>query len=323
LSVAKNKLTYVPIGEIRENPVALRAVNKESENYPGLVDSIRLEGVLSPITVRQMTDPETGQKYYSLVDGLHRFNAAQDAGLEEMPIVILTADDAKVLELQFMANIHKVETRPVEYSKQLSRILSNNPLMTQSELGVKLGMSPTYIAARLGLVKLAENVSTLVDDGTINLSNAYVLAKLPPEEQANFVERGITMPPSEFTPNVNARIKELRDAKRQGREAAPTEFVPIPHVRKLGEIKAELDNPTALLAMVREQNLKSPAEIVKATVAWCLMLDPNSIAIAKDKADKREAEAKAGKETRAAERAAKKEAAARDAQKLAQATVTA
>lgn len=314
----KKTLKYVAISEVRENPVALRAVNKKDEGYAGLVDSVRLEGVLNPISVRQMTDNETGAKYYSLVDGLHRYNAALDAGLDEIPVHIITADDAKVLELQLMANIHKVDTRPVEYSKQLSRILANNPLMTSAELSVKLGMSPTWVAQRLGLVKLDGAVAELVDENTINLSNAYVLAKLPPDEQRNFIERAITMAPAEFTPTVNARVKEIRDAKRQGREAAPTEFVPIPHVRKLGEIKAELESPDALLSLVREQGLKTPEQIVKATIAWTLHLDDMSIQAAKAKAAARDAEDEAKKEARKTEREAKKAAAAAEAQANAQ-----
>ena len=159
-------------------------VNKECEEYVGLVDSIRQVGVMNPITVREVRDPETGQKYYSLVDGLHRYNAAQDAGLEEIPVHVLTLDEVQVLEAQLMANIHKVETRPVEYSKQLGRILAHNPLMTAAELSVKLGKSPTWVGQRLNLIKLDEKIQALVDDGTINLTNAIAMSKLPPRSRA-------------------------------------------------------------------------------------------------------------------------------------------
>lgn len=310
----KNVLKHVAISSVRENPIALRAVNKKDESYAGLVDSIASVGVLSPITVREMKDPETSQKYYSLVDGLHRFNAAQDAGLEEIPVQIITADDAAVLELQLMANIHKVETRPVEYSKQLNRILANNPTMTATELSVKLGMSPTWVGQRLGLVKLDAKVSSLVDDGTINLSNAYALAKLPPDEQGPFVERAITMPPAEFTPTVNNRVKEIRDAKREGRAPKTQEFVPIPHVRKLGEIKQEADHSQQIIEIVKSQGLKTPAEIVAATLAWVLHLDAASVEVARSKAEARAREEEAKKEARKVEREAKKAAAAAEAQ---------
>ncbi len=80
--------------------------------------------MLLPITVREVRDPDTGQKYYSLIDGLHRYNAAQDAGLEEIPCHVLTMDELQVLEAQLMANVHKVETRPVEYIEAARRASS-------------------------------------------------------------------------------------------------------------------------------------------------------------------------------------------------------
>lgn len=305
-----NRLITVPIGMVKENPIALRSVNKKSEMYPGLVDSIRMVGILSPPTVREMKDPETGQKYYSLVDGLHRLNAAQDAGLTEIPVHVITADDAAILEIQLMANLHKIETKPVEYSDQLSRILANNPTMTVNELATRLGISATWLSARLNLVKLVEAIKPLVEEGKITVANAIHLAKLPPEEQPHFVERAMTMPSSEFTPCATQRVKELRDAKREGRAAGPQEFVPVAHVRKLSEIKVELESPTEIIAQVREAGLRTPAEIVQATLSWVIKLDPTSRAAAKAKSDAHEADQKEKAAARKKEAAEKKQAAA-------------
>lgn len=320
--MAQNKqenLKYIPLGQVRENPVALRAVNKQSEEYVGLVDSIKQVGLLNPITVREMRDPESGQKFYSLIDGLHRYNGAQDAGLEEIPAHILTATEQQVLEMQIMGNLHKIETRPIEYSQSLRLILGHNPLMTAAELAVKLGMSPSWVGQRLGLLKLDKKVADLVEDGTINLSNAYVLAKLPPEEQGNFVERAMTMAPSEFTPTVNSRAKELRDAKRQGREATTQEFIAVPHLRKLTEIKGELDSVVVGPTVIKEKGAKTPGDIWKAAIEWVLQVDPTSVQVARAKYEARLAEQEVDKKKRAEERAAKKDAAA----KAAQAAVTA
>jgi ParB/RepB/Spo0J family partition protein len=314
MSSKNESLRYVPIALIRENPIALREVNKGVEEYTGLVESVKQVGILLPITVREVRDPETGQKFFSLIDGLHRYNAAQDAGLEEVPVHVLTMDEVQVLEAQLMANIHKVETRPVEYSKQLGRILSHNPLMTAAELSVKLGKSPTWVGQRLNLTKLDEKIQALVDDGTINLTNAIALSKLPVEEQGNFVERAMTMSPAEFTPTVNARAKEVRDAKRQGREASPSEFVPVEHLRKLAEIKGEFGHPEVGPALIKERGLRKPEEIWKAALAWVLQVDPASLEVARAKHDARKAEQEAAKVKRAEDRAAAKAAKAAAAQ---------
>lgn len=307
-------LKHVPISQIRENPIALRQVNKDCEEYTGLVDSIKRVGVMLPITVRQVNDPETGQKFFSLIDGLHRYNAAQDAGLEEIPAHVMSMDEVQVLEAQLMANIHKVETRPVEYSKQLDRILSHNPTMTAAELSVKLGKSPTWVGQRLGLVKLVPSIQKLADDGTINLTNAIAMSKLPGDEQPNFVERAMTMQPAEFTPTVNARVKEIRDAKREGRSAAPSEYVPVPHLRKLGEIKGELENAVVGAALIKAQELRKPSDVWAACIQWVLSVDSATVEISKAKHEARKAEGEANKQKRADERAAAKAAKAVAAQ---------
>ena len=155
-------LRKVAVSEIRENPVALRTVNRESEDYLGLVDSIKTKGFLGAITVRPKKDAETGADYYELVDGLHRFSASRDAGIEEINVDVVSLDDDQTLEAQIMTNIHKVETRPIEYSRQLTRILARNPLMTEAELATKLGKSAQWIAERLGLTKISNaNIQTL------------------------------------------------------------------------------------------------------------------------------------------------------------------
>jgi len=299
------QLTTIKLAEIRENPVALRSVNKDSEQYQGLVDSIRQKGFFGAITVRQQEDKESGDTYYELVDGLHRFCAAKDAGLEEINCDIVTYGDDAVLEAQIMANIHKVETRPVEYSKQLTRILTRNPLMTEAELATKLGKSPQWIQQRLGLTKISdEGIIKLVDEGKIKLANAYALAKLPPEEMANFVDRAMTQQPDEFVPAVNARVKEIREAKRAGQDAAPAEFQPVAFMQKLTDIKTELES--GAVAKVLCQGLKTPADGFAMAVKWALHLDPKSVEAQKAKDEERKQKVEEQKKKREAEKAKKR-----------------
>jgi ParB family chromosome partitioning protein len=102
--------------------------------------------------------------------------------------------------------VHKIETKPVEYSKAILKIIEGNPLLSREELATSLAKTSSWLSERLGLLKLTEEIGKLVDSGEIKLSNAYALAKLPPEEQSDFVDRALTMPPQQFTPTVNARV---------------------------------------------------------------------------------------------------------------------
>jgi len=268
----------VNIALIRESEVALRAVNRQSEKYLMLVESIRRQGVLNAICVREVKDPVSGNIVYGLVDGLHRFTAAKDAGLIEIPARVTTLDDRELLEAQIIANIHKVETKPVEYTKQMMRILAGNPLMTRRELAGRLAQTEAWISQRLNLLKLSPKIQELVDTDRIRLSNAYALAKLPAEEQIDFVDRAMTDTPQVFVPSIYNRVKEIKDAKQKGKDAAPAEFTPTIHLQKLSDVKKMYESPEEMAGMIcNAQGAKSVLDGFKAAISWCLHMDDLSI----------------------------------------------
>ena len=312
-SVTKNE---VPLSSIRENPAALREVDKEAEDYQLLVESVKLRGVLNPVVVRKLVDPETKVEFFGLVDGLHRYNAAQDAGLRTIPVRVVEGDDLQALEDQIITNAHRVITKPVEFTKGIQRLMGANPLMTIGELATKkLGMSLAWVSDRLGLLKLAPQIQKLVDEDQIPLANAYALAKIKDHaEQINFMERAMTMPTSEFGPTVQARVKEIRDAARAGRSPTPEGFKPVPTGQKLGDIKSEFENP--VIGPFLHQQLAPDASSdydrgFSDAIKWVLHMDPESVKQQEADWNRRQEEAKAKKVAAAAERATKK---AQDAQ---------
>jgi len=315
-------LESIALSSIRENPVALRAVNRESEEYRGLVDSIKQKGFLGAITVRKKVDPETKVEFYELVDGLHRFCAAADAGLKNINVDVVNLTDDAVLEAQLMANIHKIETRPIEYSKQLLKILSRNPLMTEAELATRLGKSPQWVSERLNLTRITNTtISGLINEGKIKLANAYALAKLPADEMAGFVDEAMTKQPDEFVPRVQARVKEIREAKRKGEDAAPAEFVAVAHCQKTKDIKTEME-AGAIRATLRGLAPNTFDAGFEMALKWIMHLDPKSIETQKveDEARRKEkSEAKKKRETeKAVQRAQKAKEAAEKAAKAAE-----
>ena len=301
------ELKVAPLSQIRENPVALRSVNNKSEEYLGLVESIRSEGFTSTIQVREGKDPESGETFYELVDGLHRFSAAKDVGLENINVVVVNKNQDDVLVAQIMANIHKVETKPGEYSQQLRRILIRNPMMAEAELARKLCKSPQWIKERLSLNKIEnQEIVKLIDEGKIPLANAYALARLPNDEQVNFISQAMTMPAEEFIPLANKRVKEIREARRTGDDAAPAEFEPIAFMQKMKDIKGELEDGKILASLVRATGAKSAQDGFKLALQWILHLDPKSVDVQKSKDDERKKAKDGAKKRKEAERAKKK-----------------
>jgi ParB family chromosome partitioning protein len=303
----------IKVSAIRENPVALRSVDVEGEGYIGLRDSIARRGLLTSLSVRSRVEDVDGEvvEYFEIVDGLHRYTAAVDLGLDEVPAIVVDLDKTETLEAQIMANIQKIETTPIEYTKQLQRIFSFNPTMTVTDMAARVARSTTWVQQRLNLLKLNPDVQKLVDDGKISVANAVALAKLPANEQPNYVDSAITMNTDEFAPVVQTRAKELKDAAREGRKAKPVEFTPITKLRRLSELKSELDSPVVAPELCKE--LSTPVEGFLAGVAWASYADSLSVAAQKAAYEEKIKIADDAKAKRAAERAKKKAEEAADA----------
>jgi ParB/RepB/Spo0J family partition protein len=307
MAKAADTLRHIPLSQIRPSEVALRSVDRESEKYLGLVHSIKQVGILNSVSAHEIKDPETGKTLYGLIDGLHRYTGAMDAGLDTIPAQIMHVDEARKLEMQIIGNLHVVETKPAEYSKSLHKLLALNPTMTTVELANRLGKSITWLNERLNLVKLTDAIQKLVNDQTINITNAYNLAKLPQDEQANFAERAQTMTPAEFVPTGSARAKQIRDAKRQGKAAeGERQFEPPVHLQKLGLIKAELKELNIGKGLINQCGLKDALDGWKMAIAWSLHLDPVSIEVSKAKDEERKKAALEAKQKKKEERDAKK-----------------
>ncbi len=297
----EKRLEYIPLSQIRTNPAALRAVNKETEKYQGLVESIKNKGVLNAILVRELP-PENGVQIYGLSDGLHRFTASMDAGQTTIPAQITTMGDAEVLEAQIIANVHKIETTPVEYTKALQRMIASNPTMTAVELCARLNKSTQWLNDRLSLTNLNEKIQHLVDEGHLKLTNAVVLAKLDPSIQDDFLERALAQSPGEFVPTAQKAKKDWDAAKRAGKDPKSTEFSPTAFLQKISVIKAEMEHPEVGPRLITTGNVTTPMEGFQLALKWIMNIDPESAAAQKEKYDKRKAEAEEKKAAAKAER---------------------
>jgi ParB/RepB/Spo0J family partition protein len=304
-----SKLDNVPTAKIRENAVALRPVDKESEGYLQLADSVKKRGILNPILVREFEDPDNpGNMLYGLIDGLQRYNAALDAGMKTIPAKIVTMDQAEIEENQIIANATRIETRPYQYAEQLGRLLERNPTMGINDLAGKLSKSPGWIYKMLGMIRnVNKDLEDHINDGRIKLSNAYELSKLPKEEQPQWSDRAMTQDPGEFTAAVAARVKAIKEARKKGKPEGPVVFEPVVHSRKWAEIKAEYQNKAMRDPLINRNKLTTAADGWDMAIAWCCHMDPDSQAHQRTEHEAREAENKAQSEKRKLERAKQKE----------------
>ncbi len=294
------RVAVLALSAIVPPKVALRTVDKEKEDYKNLVGSIKEKGVINAIAVKEakIKDEQTGveRDMFQIVDGLQRYCASVDAGLSEIPVQILDADEAEALELQIEGNVHKIETKPIQYSKQLLKILAAHPERTVEMQAARLSKSEGWLKDKLRLQKLIPEAQTLVDDGKIPLSSAYILAKLDEDEQENWLAQAQDLPPDQFMPQVANRINELKKLHKDDPKPEPK---PTPIVRKKGEILEMFSRLPATPTDDKQAGFASALQ-------WIVQMDEASIAAWHAKRAEQAAAAEAKKKERASEKANKK-----------------
>lgn len=169
-------VTTAPIHRVEPNPLQPRK-DFDPEGLQALADSIAAHGLIQPLTVREI---EGG--YYQIIAGERRWRAARQAGLQEVPVLIVEADDRKVMELALVENLQREDLNPMEEA-QGYRTLMDEYGMTQAEIAEKLGKPRPTIANSLRLLSLSEELAELVRSGKLSPGHARVLLGLKDEKQ--------------------------------------------------------------------------------------------------------------------------------------------
>ncbi len=266
------------LSEIRVSPAALRQCDTDNVDYVSLRDSIKVGGVLQPLLVREKTDTledGTSETYYQLVDGLQRYTACKELGINEVDVKIGTLSDIEALQAQIITNVHRVDTKPVEYTKALQRLMSLDSSLTVPDIAVRIAQSADWLNKRFNMVnKLDERLLDIVNAGQISITNALQLAKLPKTEQIDYAQQAQTESSVDFVKTVKDRVAEINAAAKEGREAEDRSFELTIKQRKLSEIKAANDDGSFAASLVSSAQ---PADLVAAVqlgIQWVLSVDP-------------------------------------------------
>jgi len=145
----------------------------DPESLADLAESIRVHGIIQPLTVRRLS---TG--YYQIIAGERRWRAAKQAGLDEVPAVIIEADDRKVMELGLIENLQREDLNPAEEARGYQALMEDYGL-TQEQVSQRMGKSRPAIANTLRLLALPEDLMKLVEDGQLSAGHARAILALP------------------------------------------------------------------------------------------------------------------------------------------------
>ena len=199
----------VSIDEIRPNPYQPR-IDFDDEALMELSQSIRENGLIHPITVRQEKDG------YEIVAGERRYRAMKIAGMIEIPVIVIDADEVQMAEMALVENIQRENLSAIEEANAYVQIMKTTGI-SQSQLALKLGKSQSSIANKIRLLQLDEDVQQAVTARRITERHARALLALPKEKQEQametIVKKGLTVAQSEKMIRKEASPKPKRQKK--------------------------------------------------------------------------------------------------------------
>ena len=163
----------VSIKDITRNKLQPRK-HFDKESLDELANSIKKQGVIQPIVVRP---DKTSEGKYEIIAGERRWLASQNAGLHEVPVVILNVDDVKSLEFAIVENVQRRDLNPIEEAQGYQRLV-NDYNYNQEKLSQFIGKSRSYIANSLRLLSLPEDILLMVQEGDLSAGHARSLIGL-------------------------------------------------------------------------------------------------------------------------------------------------
>lgn len=166
----------LPLHRVEPNPDQPRQDFNEEE-LQSLAESIRVHGVIQPLTVR-----ETGDGYYQIIAGERRWRASRLAGLTEIPALVIEADDKTAKELALIENLQRQDLNSVEEALGYQSLMDDFGL-TQEEAAERVGKSRSAVANALRLLTLDEKVLEMIRVGSITAGHARAILMLKSERK--------------------------------------------------------------------------------------------------------------------------------------------
>ena len=164
-------VTMLPIAKVEAYRKQPRKQFDEA-SLQDLADSIRRHGILQPLTVRKLSSG-----YYQIIAGERRWRAARMAGLSEVPVLIIEADDRKAMELAMIENLQREDLNPIEEAEGYKALMEDYGL-TQEEAAERVGKSRSSVANVLRLLNLSAPVRALLAKGVLSAGHARALLPL-------------------------------------------------------------------------------------------------------------------------------------------------
>ena len=202
----------------------------DEESLQELADSITEHGIIQPLTVRKLSSG-----YYQIIAGERRWRAARLAGLQEVPVIVMEADDRKAAELAMIENLQREDLNPMEEAAGFQSLIETYH-MTQEEAAQRVGKSRSAITNALRLLGLSPSVRKLVEENKLTAGHARALVPLSPSLQESAVNAIIAGGLS--VRQTEALVKRLSAEKKESKKPRNDEVDYLAEAQN--ELKAKL-----------------------------------------------------------------------------------
>lgn len=241
----------IPLSEIQVNPYQPRT-HFDKGALQELADSIRVQGIIQPITVRRITDGE-----YQLISGERRYQATRMAGMDKIPAYVRTANDQQMLEMALIENIQRENLNALEIANSYQRLLAECDLK-QEELGDRVGKNRTTVNNYLRLLKLPPDIQAGLRDEKISMGHARAIINIEDiDKQLDIYNR--TVEEELSVRKVEALVKALNEAPDEKISEKNSGLDPI-RKYEIGKIQQKLASHFGSKVQLKSDN-KSKGEI--------------------------------------------------------------
>jgi ParB family chromosome partitioning protein len=208
----------IKLAEIEVNPFQPRT-DFDHEALAELADSIKLQGLIQPITVRRINAHS-----FQLISGERRFRASKLAGLTQIPAYVRTANDQQMLEMALIENIQRENLNAIEVALSFQRMIEECSLK-QEELGDRVSKNRSTVTNYLRLLKLPPSVQASIRDGELTMGHAKALLGIDDSTKQiylhqHIISQGLSVRKTEEL----ARDMQRAPVKKEGKQPEPFSF---------------------------------------------------------------------------------------------------
>jgi ParB family chromosome partitioning protein len=249
-STAHENLNEIPLDQIETNPFQPRQYF-DQEALVELADSIKVHGIIQPITVRKLAHHQ-----YQLISGERRFQASKLAGLTSIPAYIRTADDQQMLEMALIENIQRENLNPIEVALSYQRLISECNLK-QEELGERVGKNRSTVTNYLRLLKLPPDIQIALRDNRLTMGHARAIINIENTDSQLYLFKKI------LSEDLSVRkVEELaRQLMTEIKDQPLKPSINTPHTKEISQLQSTLSSHFGTKISVKSDGKKGEIRI--------------------------------------------------------------